>query len=108
MDEQTVWLLILSVLTGLVFPGLIALVRRINGAVEKLGACATAASVGEVSQRLATVEAKLEAIDVMEEIGTVHRRVDQVVTNTASVAGELKSVVRSLDTITSHLLDRDK
>lgn len=85
-----------------------ALVRRINNAVERLGACATAASVGEVSQRLATVEAKFEAIDVMEEIGTVHRRVDQVVTNTASVAGELKSVVRSLDTITSHLLDRDR
>ena len=88
MDSQDL-VILLAIANGLLFPGLIAIVRTVttNG------------------RRLAAIEAKADAFDVAKEVKSVHERVDKVAESSARVEGQLTQVNHSLGIIQQHLLN---
>ena len=91
MDQQDL-LILLAIANGLLFPGLIALVR----------------TVATNGRRLAAIEAKAEAFDVGKEIKDVHQRVDDVASKTDTVNGQLTQINGTLRLIEQHLIGSGK
>ena len=90
MDQQT-FLWLIAIANGVLFPGVIALVRTVtaNG------------------RRLAAIEAKAEAFNVSKEVKSVHERVDKIAESSARVEGQLTQVNHSLNIIQQHLLSQN-
>lgn len=104
MDTQTIVILVVGIVQAIVAPVLFWAGRALVDHGKRIEACATDDDLDAVRERVAANEAKLDAVDVMSEIRAVHGRVDDVATSTATVAGEMKSAVRSLELITRHLI----
>ena len=104
MDTQTIVILVVGIVQAIVAPVLYWAGKSIVDHGKRIEGCATDGDVDALRERVAANEAKLDAVDVMKEIRAVHGRVDDVANSTATVAGEMKSAVRSLELITRHLL----
>ena len=83
-----------------------AYMRGLRGRIESTGE-AVDKRLDDHAVRLARLEATQEATDVQEELGKVHRRVDQIASSTSKIEGALQQSNRLLDTIHKHLLNRD-
>lgn len=66
-----------------------------------------ARTVINTAARVSKLEAEMEANNVKEEVGQVHRRVDKVVELSSENKGQLQQINRTLGLIQQHLMGGD-
>ena len=65
-------------------------------------------SIANLKDRVKAVESTLETLNVSEELGNVHRRVDEVARITANIDGQMSQANQTLRMINQHLLEGAK
>ena len=63
-------------------------------------------SISKLQDRVTKVEATLEALNVGDEIGNVHRRVDEVAATASNIEGQMQQANQTLKMINQHLLEQ--